>query len=134
MKQRITVDQLNELSPEEKDKLRELWKPEPGNRYCNETGISFTLTEWESIFTKSTHGEKYYPLLDIGQMIELLEEVTKGVVEFYYCELGSLVLRITDKDQELRASLKTPIFVNKYSKATNLCDALFEAVKSILRG
>jgi hypothetical protein len=70
MKRRIIVDQLNELSEEQKVKLREWWKPEAGDFYyspCNDG----TYQPYGCYIYHNDGVERYKPLpaLDIGQMI-----------------------------------------------------------------
>lgn len=86
MQQHITVEQLQELTEEQRAKLWEWWKPAPGDRYCSENGITFTLTEWEGSFTKASHGERYYMLLSIGQCIELLIDSKYFENNYTYCD------------------------------------------------
>jgi len=102
VKRRIDVSQLNELTDGQKQKLREWWKPEPGDWYyspCNDgTYQPYGLYMWHDDGI-----EKYKPLpaLDIGQMIELLQN----------CE-------------------KYPGHISIWDG--NLCDNLFEKVKEVL--
>lgn len=84
MKQHITVGQLNELSKEAKEKLREWWKPERLDR-VKDDGIEgeYYLTDYSTEFdgwivedeeTRHAGWKKgMLPLLSIGQMIEFLD-------------------------------------------------------------
>jgi predicted AlkP superfamily pyrophosphatase or phosphodiesterase len=78
MKRRITVEQLQELTEEQKQRLREWWMPQCYDIYYD------TIFDDYGMITTDEHGniskyvmqnkEKLLPLLDIGQMIELLQE------------------------------------------------------------
>ena len=136
MKRRITVEQLMELTEEQKQRLREWWNPEEGdyvqhNKYGVETiclpgpfdeecpNVYFT-TDYRIHAFK----EECLPLLDIGQMIELLEEkkmvtesldikAPKGLINTYSVWYGN------------------GDFPKKY-ESKELCDALWQAVKQVL--
>ena len=81
MKRRITVEQLNELTPEQKQKLRELWKPQADDKVMDFRGKESHISMLSTHFYKEVYGneglkkfqETMLPLLSIGQMIELLE-------------------------------------------------------------
>ena len=104
MKRRIDITQLQELTDEQKQKLREWWKPQEGDfYYCiknNHTYLQMMDLECLGLDIKN----KYLPILDISQMIELLLE--KNIPTAF--EPGDL------KQQEV------------------IVDALWEAVKTIL--
>lgn len=116
MKQRISVDQLLELTSEQREKLRSLWNPENGdyifvelnsgdvNRsdiggYLHSSGFfdydPASKLIWS--FSGYEHASKMFPLFSIGQMIELLL-------------INNLAMSLTE----------------------NICDELWRAVKSIL--
>lgn len=127
MKRRITIEQLDELTEGQKAKLTEWWKPE----YCdcfyitknyykewNDIGeeiVEYRVTDLEflTIEHRDFRGGRYkavkypkeycIPLLDIGQMIELLE--SKGIKLY-----------------------RIGVDVN----INNLCDALWKTVKEAL--
>lgn len=130
MKRRITIQDLQQLTPEQQEKLRKLWKPQEGDYYYDEKGLdtgawlfnnycSFRNNENPYIEDTEVGGQWYIkdcsPLLDIGQMIELI---------------GCKLLKI-DYDYVVN---------NYYVKTLNngtvgkseLCDALWEAVKEVL--
>jgi hypothetical protein len=71
MKQRITVDQLLELSEDQRIRLREWWYPTPGEYYWS--GVEKRCTCISINFNESYRPKKELPLLTIGQMIELLD-------------------------------------------------------------
>jgi len=113
MKQRITVEQLNELSDAQKQRLRELWEPQDGDFiYSAKHGH----TEFLEVAPMRGHGDylknrdKSLPLLSIGQMIEIL---------------------VKDDDffniNQMYDSWRIDKIYNK-----ELCDALWQAVKEIL--
>ncbi|MEN6313241.1 MAG: hypothetical protein ABFD25_03215, partial [Clostridiaceae bacterium] len=72
---RIDVSQLNELAPAQKQKLREWWKPQPGDFYCSPCNDG-TLQPYGCYWWHNDEIERptAIPLLDIGQMIEMLQE------------------------------------------------------------
>jgi hypothetical protein len=98
MKRRITSNQLQELTDEQKQKLRERWKPESGDWFYgtygnDESGFKTTPDEYgEHILTPYYTDCGHYgaglnpddcfcrpdsnalPLLSVSQMIELLQE------------------------------------------------------------
>lgn len=119
MKRRITVEQLNELTEEQKLKLRDWWRSDAFRLYdlaydeklavncngvinvCNQEMIELSIDA--------------IPLLDIGQMIELLH--SKVNVSFFDRDPGPVWSVMKDKTW--------------YDKP-ELCDALWEAVKAVL--
>jgi hypothetical protein len=148
MKQRITIEQINELTDEQKQKLREWWKPQKGD--C----ILYTDDEQEKVFfigelklwLESGIGADPYnpgdyeeyeikymvPLLSIGQMVELLIEHKR----FYE-------LAITyEPDYETSDPTPLPTWHMYMSSIASykiddlengLCDGLWEAVKTVLK-
>lgn len=122
MKQRITVEQLQELTDEQQQKLRDWWKPETGDVCINgntiilfEHGCSYfgVNISWNTDYNYNypsleTVKEHCIPLLSIGQMIELLE----------HCH-------ISQYDFEN--------ILNAWVVGQNLlCDSLWDEVKQIL--
>lgn len=129
MKQRITPEQLQELSDEQRQKLREWWEPEHGD-WCVAVHKTREIDP-EAIFQfvgstrkrVANYKEFNFPLLDIGLMIEFLESF----------------------DQCLNISKRTDFFSNAWGyeielrhlrltvyKTGELVDALWEAVKEVL--
>ena len=122
MKQHITVEQIQELTPEQQQKLMDWWKPDIGNyvfyQETDEYGEIFDREDcicnvwgWKNIIYlnhlidggyKEILTEKATPLLDIGQMIELLGKEKSGRV------------------------------IMREWQDNELCDALWEAVKAVL--
>ena len=133
MKQNITIEQLQELSLEQQNKLRELWQPKP---YDQVTYTYKYYDEWitSKIIIKGLYNEnptkleeisglkgecvflksKCLPLLNIGQMIEILDRD-------HVLEMTILEIRVW-----LRGDIRT---IKVYKG--DLCDTLFEAIKSI---
>lgn len=70
MKQRITVDQLNELSEEQKVRLRELWEPKQGDLFTDHRKREDV---WLDIYP-AIKDDGDLPLLNIGQCIELIRD------------------------------------------------------------
>lgn len=114
MKQHITAKQLNELSGEGKEKLREWWKPQEGDWLVNKAihpksgkkheielcMSSPTAFVWKPMINKAL------PLLSIGQMIEFLDGYSKKAWGF---------------------------MINHPWQTSTLCDELWKAVKEILK-
>jgi hypothetical protein len=87
MKQRITPEQLNELTDEQKEKLRELWKDDRFSNGFGDCYLEITPRSGENTkvwFSGRTQDLEHWigqipnknydlPLLSIGQMIEILE-------------------------------------------------------------
>jgi len=145
MKQHITREQFNELSDKGKDRLREWWEPNYGDRYTmielkvngkprkNQKLYEFTVYEDDEYGWKDP--KEYceywitYPLLSIGQMIEFLdEEQEKGseVVTWIMLSKGS-------------HSWSVGTFGNTFmgnnginTECPELCDALWDCVKEVL--
>jgi len=88
MKQIITIDQLNELSKEQKTKLFNWWLSKGikmgDNYYLNVNGKESIECFTHNCNGLSFEGTKvyyeYYPLLNIGQMIELLDDYNAPLV------------------------------------------------------
>ena len=74
MKQRITFEQLDELDKEQLTRLRERWRPQKGDWYYY-PAIKHSDVINTSLARDLEHIKKdHFPLLSIGQCIELLEE------------------------------------------------------------
>ncbi len=131
MKQRITCDQLRELTDEQKERLREWWKPTMGDiiesRGEAEAVIGFFEQDGERWiqYAGGYASGNHLPLLSIGQMIELLANNKKRhTLEFTSskCELREVLTNFED-----RVSI-----VNCVGAAAEPADALFQAVKVVL--
>ncbi len=110
MKRRITVEQLQELTEEQQQRLREWWKPQYYDVYAEYDGCLDCYEEMTATYPKQPD-QNDLPLLDIGQMIELLENLQFD----WFDEI------CTDE-----GVYPQPI------KGDNLCDALWQAVKQVL--
>jgi hypothetical protein len=114
MKQRITVEQLNELTDDQKKRLREWWKPWPADVVLygeKEDLIIYNHNTRSHLYEQDWLIEKDHllPLLSIGQMIELTEST--NIIKYN----GGWSLE-----------------EDAISFHTELCDALWEAVKQML--
>jgi hypothetical protein len=111
MKQRISIEQLQELTEEQQHRLREWWKPEFGDMLVMPPHTTIEVID-EELFKILQRVKLDYnpalPLLSIGQLIELLNGL--------------------DLDGETEQSINDGImWIND-----NLCDALWSAVKKVL--
>lgn len=126
MKQHITVDQLDELTEKQKEKLRDMWEPIQGELFYYSDkddwyygdGIyrcaEYKNNKIEIIGERQIVKEYCLPVLSIGQMIEILEkniEIIKPLENMWRSNIKSHPLNI-DADE--------------------LCDALWSAIKLIL--
>ena len=141
MKQRIDVSQLNELTDEQKQKLREWWKPQEGDyiagEWLNENdgmelqflGIVLNIITDGGILLDTGGSIRWcpdLPLLSIGQMIELLG--TKIMEIMPNADLPSHETELKTYSVTL-CQIKSDDF---YFKEPELCDALWQAVKEAL--
>jgi hypothetical protein len=115
MKRRITPEQLAELTEEQKDRLREWWKPEIGD-----LNVFFeNQKENVRIVLYAPHRQGLYlPLLDIGQCIDLLDNFVRQI-DIY--QIKEKTWTVVDAEGE--------VFECGHKE---LIDALWEAVKSVL--
>lgn len=131
MKQHITIEQLNELTIEQKERLREWWKPADEDWYTNgET--AYAVIEYPKI------DDNCLPLLSIGQCIELLQSKDKNGD---YWLIGKIELRPYNNGKPIpgtvswvihliqQGALEIKVFDKCYSK--ELIDALWQAVKEV---
>ena len=130
MKRRITYEDLHSLTKEQVQKLRDWWNPNIGDWFYNpnyviNNRVIVRLSDDESIFYsshKSTATQftknKCMPLLDIGQMIDILKK-------------KEWVLKINQSNEgSFRVELDCINGVSFYR--TELCNALWNAVKFTL--
>lgn len=87
MEKRITIEQLQELSDDQKKHLQESWKPRRGDTFYRSEGNLVLLVEAASDEGIESCDELIskqgcLPLLSIGQMIQLVEDfaISKGAV------------------------------------------------------
>lgn len=83
MKQRITFEQLNELTDEQKEQLREWWKPKVGDFYIwHSEGMKsegeFLATDDVGPWADEEAGQYAIPVLSVGQMIDILHARNSG--------------------------------------------------------
>lgn len=118
-KRSITPKQISELTPKQLERLKEWWKPQDGD-YFIKAVHGYNSNSWYKIFSYgntayNTKTNAWIPLLDIGQMIELVGEHE------------IMIITLEDAWGHSNVSL-----ANKGFAANNLCDALWQAVKEVL--
>ena len=141
MKQHITLEQFLEISEEHQNKLRDMWIPQDNDLYFTQNPQG----EWENKVNPVYDDGEYscirfdtkevgnyankigdmYPCLTIGKMIEILENKHNGKIDIDFFKEGYDVRVYEETDD----CAKVFVF-NSYT--TELCDALWEAVKEIL--
>lgn len=133
VKRRITPEQLQKLTEEQKQKLRNLWEPLEGDWF-----LSMLISKAQSLYSTSAdpfeccvpdkdNGD--LPLLDIGQMIEMLREEYPDLDLYVLTNYaGTSVWKGIGKFDGYKAESDERIGFDK----NELCDALWEAVKQIL--
>ncbi|NLD46116.1 MAG: hypothetical protein GX660_02805 [Clostridiaceae bacterium] len=129
MKQNISIEDINKLTDIQKEKLRELWQPVPGdvfyysdgnNWYCHNG--EYICFNYEDGFIgigneRSLYKSFCFPLFSIGQMIEILGKnlsslgITSGK---YYVVIDKII------DQETGEMWNC--------EEPELCDALWNAI------
>jgi hypothetical protein len=122
MKQRITVDDLNQLTDDQKNCLREWWTPQLSDHFCNGNAETFYVGSlMRKPHTFITYGddvphdkEGLLPLLSIGQMIQFLNDDLNAKSKVQNWTLGDIVIDI-----------------DTY-KADVLCDVLWQKVQYAL--
>lgn len=146
MKQHITIEQLNELNDEAKEKLREWWKPILGDQFAFvevEDILEDVEDEW---FNKIVHSDgendyfdfaekiydslhtdavKAYPLLSIGQMIEFIDEKW-DCWGMQYDDSTITWWVYSGQSLDMAMDWDLAVFDNYDNE---LCDALWEAIK-----
>jgi len=120
MKQRITPEQLQELTEEQKQKLREWWQPHFGDVLnslnCDE--VVFVYADGRGRLNFDSDGyewdikENCLPFLPIGKMIEILQSKDISLQD---------ILFDVNYEHDI-----VPIYEGE------LCDALWQAVKAVL--
>ena len=124
MKQHITIEQLNELTPKSKEKLKDWWNPKDGDLFTIAdfpNDISVWDKSWEDRIITGTFNP---PILSIGQMIELIQD-NIGTDWSIYFGMNLAFVGREDKDGFWG---QTP-----ENKDGELCDGLWELVKEILK-
>lgn len=145
MKQRISVEDLQQLTEEQKERLREWWKPQEGDwffgthgggrnhQYCGPEQYVWILSPYQvdsgvygASLEESPPDEGALPLLSIGQLIELLDEKDCGRWEMRCSKAKCWHIASNN--------LYEPDFVvtDNGHDFDELIDALWEAVKQVL--
>ena len=91
MKQRITTSQLMELTPSQQEKLRAWWSPQGGDLACIGRSWGQEIGRFMGFGDKTLHfhnissvpRENCLPLLNIGQMLELID-THGGYIRYQY--------------------------------------------------
>lgn len=115
MKQRITVEQLNELTEGQKEKLREWWRPTYGDLAVSNHYQDKPFSVPKEPFAK----EICTPLLTVGQMIELL--LMKGANKYP---------TIQDYNSDALVAVNIKEYIEEVDEC--LCDALWKVIKKTL--
>jgi len=121
MKQRIDVSQLQELNPEQQERLRQWWEPEFGDVFIipeNGEEIHAVDRSWLLIIRNDP---RFLPLLSVGQCIELL--VDKNEFKGFHKSQTDGRFKVYGEDHKHSMTIYD---------SSELIDALFEDVKSIL--
>ena len=142
LKQRITPEQLAELSDEQRERLRDWWKPQAGgfvviNWKQDYIGMFLVIHVYpEHVLVGGMADEvkfekdKVLPLLSIGQMVELLSQRRPVDISFLTNEKTWDVMVLNDyspKGEEGAYWGDGPDW-----ERDELVDALWEAVKEVL--
>jgi hypothetical protein len=130
LKQRITVEQLNELSEEQKNRLREWWKPKIANEFVHYVDVpghigadEHVIDEFDKLLNGGRDQDKdILPLLSIGQMIEFLESKKPTLHIDKHLKQGMMKKDRYDVFQQGAGT----------SRGATLCDALWDAVKKAI--
>ncbi len=134
MKQHISPSQLQELTEEQQERLREWWKIEEGHWFAVGDSARLAVREAHDIRVYDISGtaiNKHWalPLLSIGQMIELLHE--KGKLQEIFPAGGISSGGAISDDWNVR--IYEPFHLGAIHFIDNeLADALWEAVKEVL--
>jgi len=150
MKQHITIDQLNELTRGQKERLRGWWKPDFGDWFFSEKGKDILPISQQLGYTSSVVGRyaEYkrdeacpydvvesgdLPLLSIGQMIEFIKSI--GIYDINITENWRdfpIEAGYNDDYKGWEVELERSGLNSLEYWSDDLCDALWEAVKYIL--
>jgi hypothetical protein len=123
MKQRISVDQLHQLTKDQRDKLKSWWMPKFSDLFVFEEYCDVNLFDAEDEINIKFFNAKIkprgLPLLSIGQCMSLLEPYTPRFgMDHERPGLWNLEIRIGNAPK---------LFVGEHP-----VDVFFEGVKSIL--
>jgi len=128
LKQRISVEDVRQLTPEQQEKLREWWnEPKIGDTFVinRDSEIRSVDSTWRLIMISNTPlPERFCPMLSIGQCIDLLEKSGR---------FKGLHKSGTDGEYKVYLIPGNNNGWGEYIKSDKeLIVALFEAVKEIL--
>jgi hypothetical protein len=140
MKQHITVDQVNELSPEAQDTLWKWWTPREEDAVLEGDGRmgwahnhswieGWELARKEGQAQPSKAG--WFPQLSIGQMIEFLKEQTFLDLE-HRCFFNKIFWSDLRDEWVVRFLSETGEGIVEFNDTNELADALWDAVKAAL--
>jgi len=124
VKQRISAEDLAELTPEQQERLREWWEPEAGDYIVHDTQGPGCLFGDIDIMDK-TH---MLPRLSIGQCIELLKDKTNEQ-SFGYNDSGCF-WTVNVGNRGVGNMIEG--CAGKQFSTAELIDALFATVKEVL--
>lgn len=123
MKQNISVEDIQQLTDNQKEKLRELWEPDIGSIFYDGHYTQAIQRVDDNILIvedKEKYTQNYVvPLLNIGQMIEILEKhdpcinITRRV---QLVDFNKWVWEFTIRERYCR-------------EEPELCDVLWQAIK-----
>ena len=124
MKQRISAEDLAELTPEQQERLREWWRPEVGDYIVHDTqGIGCLFGDVDIM--DKTH---MLPRLSIGQCIELLKDKTNEQ-SFGYNDSGCF-WTVNVGNRGVGNMIEG--CAGKQFSTAELIDALWQTVKGVL--
>ena len=118
MKQRISTDQLQQLTPGQQDKLRSWWQPSYGDVY----GCFTVDGEWlQAVICRESQVpmSDEFPLLSIGQMLQLIDPKEETIF--------TMMKYIAAEPQIYKVSVDGTEYFGD-----SMCDCLWQAVKEIL--
>jgi len=131
MKIRITAEQLQELMPEQQERLRELWKPQIGDVYFYHLKDDNSYDSISVVNYEYSYGfNNCLPLLDIGQMIELLVE-QKAFVHFTIWDSKSETKGIDYHKTAIIDGIDEDCSNAQY-ESEEIVDALWQVVKQVI--
>lgn len=135
MKQRITPEQLKELTPEQKERLREWWRPVKGDSYIWDSPLSGMLGPMvydgvslgKALPQENSKGS-CLPLLTVGQCIALLKEKAPKLLCALMMRMFNSFVVILDKETGVSEE-----FSALTANAVELIDVLWDGgIKAVL--
>ncbi|MHB8122605.1 MAG: hypothetical protein ACYDG4_10670 [Desulfuromonadaceae bacterium] len=119
MKQHISIDQLQELTQEQREALRELWRPELGDVFIipeNGEEIHAVDRSWLLIIRNDP---RFLPLLSVGQCIELLAEKDLLQLQSIFTRICIGILPADELINVLWQAVKAVLSCNQLKEPTN---------------